>query len=208
VIELAIPKGYDGRPVPLRRIETRVRREGLLADLALDLRTIAFEERATDPPRLRQIVSRLFTHFTGEALEDRFLVEIMPPGLAEELTDELSGGFNVGPLCASRDGPSPSVLRAWFHELGHAMYPSEDRHDAETAALLVEIVLWTKLETELPELVFFGSSLMFLETDPRYAPAFAAAHDLLAREIGPDATRYGLDDEARLRFAPGNFIRW
>jgi hypothetical protein len=210
VIELAIPPRYDGRPVPLRRIETRAIKEGLLADLArepaLDLRTLAFQERAGDLKLLRAIVARLLAHFSDEVLDERFLLEIMPPGLAPP---DFLGGFNIGPLCASPDGPPPSVLRTWLHELGHAMFPTEDRLDAETAALLVEIVFWTKLETELPQLVFFGSSLTFLEGgEALYRNAFRAAHELLARGVGPELGRYGLDDEARLRFSPGNFLRW
>src|SRR5215467_4481242 len=99
MIALSIPARYDGRPVPLRRIETRAVKDGLLADLAthpeLDLGVLAFREEAHDPDLLRRIAARLFGHFTGEVLEERFLLEIMPPGLAGELADEFSGGFNV-----------------------------------------------------------------------------------------------------------------
>ncbi len=163
VAEWTVPRRFDGKPLRLKNLASRAVRSGLFDDrpeyqaydrmlLLVRGRDAATIQRSgIDAHRaVREITERLFQHFTGERLDEHFVLDWIPDEDALRAEEPaLLSGFGVGPLCFVPRGRIARELLSAFHEIGHAMFPARGPNAREVGACYIERLFFQKLQAEI-----------------------------------------------------------
>lgn len=184
-LTLTVPPKYRGEVLPLVDLDACDRVEGLLPDTLDQPLTWV----RPDVGLVREILARLFARFTGERLEDHFVLEPMGRELALRLSPAYTAGLNSYFLCLVPFWDLYSTLRTAFHEVGHALHWSpldspRRRFKSEVAAHFVQEFFWRK----------FGIEASAVPSVRRYYESFCGA---VRKGTNPAA------DRLLLPFTPG-----